>query len=103
MRWARRRVAGLQPAWRMARSRLIRRHGRGRSSMVERQLPKLHTRVRFPSPAPISPAYSGSVCEAETMVRTLEQAIARISRLPDIDQEEIGRKLLSHVEKLDAL
>ena len=26
---------------------------RGRSSMVERQLPKLHTRVRFPSPAPI--------------------------------------------------
>ena len=24
----------------------------GRSSMVERQLPKLHTRVRFPSPAP---------------------------------------------------
>ena len=26
--------------------------GCGRSSMVERQLPKLHTRVRFPSPAP---------------------------------------------------
>ena len=26
---------------------------RGRSSMVERQLPKLHTRVRFPSPAPV--------------------------------------------------
>ena len=25
---------------------------RGCSSMVERQLPKLHTRVRFPSPAP---------------------------------------------------
>ena len=25
----------------------------GRSSMVERKLPKLHTRVRFPSPAPI--------------------------------------------------
>ena len=25
---------------------------RGRSSMVERKLPKLHTRVRFPSPAP---------------------------------------------------
>ena len=24
----------------------------GRSSMVERQLPKLHTGVRFPSPAP---------------------------------------------------
>src|ERR1700730_2239385 len=36
----------------MARSRLIREAERGRSSMVERQLPKLHTRVRFPSPAP---------------------------------------------------
>src|SRR5207248_2394060 len=30
--------------------------GRGRSSMAERQLPKLHTRVRFPSPAPSIPA-----------------------------------------------
>src|SRR5437016_3954984 len=30
------------------------RAARGRSSMAERQLPKLHTRVRFPSPAPIS-------------------------------------------------
>ena len=37
------------------------------------------------------------------MVRTLEQAIAQISRLPDVDQEKIGRKLLSHVEKLNAL
>ena len=37
------------------------------------------------------------------MVRTLEQAIAQISRLPDADQEQIGRKLLSHVEKLIAL
>ena len=27
----------------------------GCSSMVERQLPKLHTRVRFPSPAPVFP------------------------------------------------
>ena len=27
----------------------------GRSSMVERKLPKLHTRVRFPSPAPADP------------------------------------------------
>jgi hypothetical protein len=26
----------------------------GRSSMVEREFSKLHTRVRFPSPAPIS-------------------------------------------------
>ena len=37
------------------------------------------------------------------MVRTLEQAIAQISRLPDADQEQIGRKLLTHVEKLNAL
>jgi hypothetical protein len=37
------------------------------------------------------------------MVRALEQAIAQISRLPDADQEQIGRKLLSHVEKLNAL
>ncbi len=37
------------------------------------------------------------------MVRTLEQAIAQISRLSDADQEKIGRRLLSHVEKLNAL
>lgn len=37
------------------------------------------------------------------MVKTLEQAIAKLSRLPDADQEQIGRKLLSHVEKLAAL
>jgi hypothetical protein len=37
------------------------------------------------------------------MVRTLEQAMAQIARLPDDDQEKIGRKLLSHVEKLNAL
>jgi hypothetical protein len=37
------------------------------------------------------------------MVRTLEQAIAQISRLPDADQEQIGRKLLAHVEKLRAI
>jgi hypothetical protein len=36
------------------------------------------------------------------MVKTLEQAIALLSRLPDADQEQIGRKLLSHVEKLTA-
>jgi hypothetical protein len=37
------------------------------------------------------------------MVRTLEQAIEQISRLPDADQEQIGRKLLTHVEKLRAI
>ncbi len=37
------------------------------------------------------------------MVKTLEQAIAQVSRLPVADQEQIGRKLLMHVEKLNAL
>jgi hypothetical protein len=37
------------------------------------------------------------------MVKTLEQAIAQVSRLPDADQENIGRRLLSHVEKLNSL
>src|SRR5262252_3746461 len=35
---------------------------RGRSSMVERQLPKLHTRVRFPSPAPMLSAVLAEFC-----------------------------------------
>jgi len=34
------------------------------------------------------------------MVKTLEQAIAEITSLPDADQEQIGQQLLSHVEKL---
>jgi hypothetical protein len=37
------------------------------------------------------------------MVKALEQAIAQLSRLPDADQEQIGRRLLSHVEKLNML
>jgi hypothetical protein len=37
------------------------------------------------------------------MVKTLEQAIAQLARLPDAYQEQIGRKLLSHVEKLNTL
>ena len=37
------------------------------------------------------------------MVKALEQAIAEIGTLPDTDQEEIGRRLLSHVEKLRQL
>ena len=37
------------------------------------------------------------------IVKTIEQAIAQLSRLPDADQEQIGRKLLSHVEKLSML
>jgi hypothetical protein len=37
------------------------------------------------------------------MVKTLEQAIAEVERLPAEDQEQIGRTLLSHVERLRAL
>lgn len=37
------------------------------------------------------------------MVKTLEQAIAEVERLSAEDQEQIGRTLLSHVEKLRAL
>ena len=42
---------------------------RGRSSMVERQLPKLHTRVRFPSPAPSLPLW-----EPRTPSRAVDEA-----------------------------
>ena len=37
------------------------------------------------------------------MVKTLEEAIAEVASLPDADQEQIGRQLLSHVEKLRRL
>ena len=37
------------------------------------------------------------------MVKSLEQAIAELERLSAEDQEQIGRTLLSHVEKLRAL
>jgi hypothetical protein len=37
------------------------------------------------------------------MVKTLQKAIAEVERLPAEDQEQIGRTLLSHVEKLRAL
>jgi hypothetical protein len=37
------------------------------------------------------------------MVKALQQAIAEMATLPDADQEQIGRKLLSHIEKLRQL
>jgi hypothetical protein len=37
------------------------------------------------------------------MVKALEQAIAEIATLPDAEQEEIGRRLLSHMHKLRQL
>ena len=37
------------------------------------------------------------------MVKTLEQALAQVAVLPEDDQEQIGRQLLSHLEKLRQL
>ena len=37
------------------------------------------------------------------MGKALELAIAELAALPDADQEQIGRRLLSHVEKLRQL
>lgn len=44
-----------------------------------------------------------AACYIAAIVKTLEQAIADVKRLPAEDQEQIGRTLLSHVEKLRAL
>jgi hypothetical protein len=37
------------------------------------------------------------------IVKTLEKAVAEASALPEADQEQIGRQLLSHIEKLRQL
>ena len=37
------------------------------------------------------------------MTKVLKEAIGEVESLPAVDQEEIGRRLLSHVEKLRAL
>ena len=37
------------------------------------------------------------------MVKVLEEAVAKITALPETDQEQIGRELLEHVEKLRSL
>jgi len=37
------------------------------------------------------------------MIKTLERAIAEVETLPEADQEQIGRQLLSHVERLRQL
>jgi BMFP domain-containing protein YqiC len=37
------------------------------------------------------------------MVKMLEQALAQVAILPEDDQEQIGRQLLSHIEKLRQL
>jgi len=43
------------------------------------------------------------ICYNYGMVKTLEQALAQVAVLPDHDQEQIGRQLLSHIEKLRQL
>ncbi len=37
------------------------------------------------------------------MIKMFERAFAEIASLPEVDQEQIGRQLLSHVEKLRQL
>ena len=37
------------------------------------------------------------------LTKTLERAFDEVMTLPEADQEEIGRKLLSHIEKLRQL
>ena len=37
------------------------------------------------------------------MTKALREAVAEIERLPDADQEKIGRQVLYHVEKLRVL
>jgi hypothetical protein len=46
------------------------------------------------------PAREGGMSQ---IVKTLENAVAAASTLPEADQEEIGRQLLSHIEKLRLL
>ena len=48
-------------------------------------------------------AQMGCLCYGRPMVKTLEQAIAEVANLPDADQEQIGRKLLLHIETLRRL
>jgi hypothetical protein len=49
----------------------------------------------------LRPPLADVVCSF--MVKTLEEAIAEVAALPDADQEQIGRRLLSHVERLRRL
>jgi hypothetical protein len=37
------------------------------------------------------------------MTNTLKDAVAEVERLPEADQENIGRQVLTHVEKLRTL
>lgn len=37
------------------------------------------------------------------MTKLLEEAVAKIARLPQSDQDHIGRQVLQHVQKLESL
>jgi hypothetical protein len=50
-----------------------------------------------------SPVLQNAIWYTADMAKTLERAFAEVTALPDEDQEEIGRQLLSHVEKLRRL
>jgi hypothetical protein len=58
--------------------------------MAERQLPKLHTRVRFPSPAPDTSEqdgldyvewWRGRIVKGETLPKTANRDIGQLSRM----------------------
>src|SRR6185369_16560067 len=53
----------------------------GCSSMVERQLPKLHTRVRFPSPAPVLPEARVSIRQEASMERITRRTCMAIATM----------------------
>src|SRR5207237_2901733 len=47
--------------------------------------------------------FSARIGYHDPMVKALEQAIAEIATLPDAEQDVIGRRLLSHLQKLRRL
>ncbi len=63
-------------------SEAIRWESRGRSSAAEHQLPKLRTRVRFPSPAPIQSSLRGlgfAVLRSVALIATVRSCSALFS------------------------
>ena len=76
---------------------------RGRSSMVERQLPKLHTRVRFPSPAPILGRVPGEVFTSifTASVRCLDYFVVTFSNVALLEGDHFAKVIFEdHVDSL---
>ena len=44
-----------------------------------------------------------TICYTRSMTKALKEALAEVERLPAADQENIGRQVLNHVEKLRLL